>query len=83
MWECENPNVDFFNKSEDVLNEGKKEATLEIIPFIANLEKLGQSKKYALQKWKTSLRTTSVFFLCSNHRMMNIQNLGSKESFRG
>ena len=42
--EHENSYVKFLNKHQDVLNEGKKKATPEILPFMVNLEKLVQLK---------------------------------------
>ena len=46
----EKQNLKSLNKLQDVLTEGKKVTTLEILPFIVNLGNFVQAKKYALQK---------------------------------
>ena len=55
----ENPNTTSFNQLQDEINKGKKEATLEILPFILNLENLKQSKKHAMQNLKKFCKVTS------------------------
>lgn len=52
---CEQTVALFFQLTSDVLNERKKETTLEILLFIVNLENLVQSKNHALQKQKKTL----------------------------